>query len=67
MGERTLNAVEVADAIRKPSFELQQAAINAGFGSVRDWVLTQCIDEIRVLKLRIDRLEADAGMLDAQG
>lgn len=74
MSERTLEASEVAAGLRKPSFELQQAALKAGFGSVRDWMLAQCIDEIRVLKLRVeqlelesDRLAAECGMFGAQG
>lgn len=60
MSERTLESFEIDDAIRRPSFEMQQAAIAAGYGSVRDWALTQCIEEIRLLKGRCDALEADA-------
>lgn len=67
MTERTLEANTIADAIRRPSFEMQQAALAAGYSSVRDWALAQCVDEIRLLKLRVDALEADGGVVDAQG
>lgn len=60
MSERTLSAVEVSDAIRKPSFELQQAAIVAGYASVRDFVLAEAVEEIRRLKGRVESLEAFA-------
>lgn len=57
MTDRTLEATTIADAIRRPSFEMQEAALQAGYGSVRDWALAQCVDEIRLLKERLDRLE----------
>lgn len=59
MTERTLSDVEVSAAIRKPSFEMQQAAIVAGYASVRDLILAECVEEIRALKDRIEILEAE--------
>lgn len=67
MSERTL---ESFPTLRSPSFEVQQAAIAAGYTSVRDWMLDQCIAEIRLLKQRVDGLEQETAPLevvDAEG
>jgi hypothetical protein len=56
MRERTLDSFP--ETLRKPTFEMQQAAIAEGYGSVRDWALDQCIVEIRALKARVDALES---------
>ena len=67
MSERTL---ESFPTLRSPSFEVQQAAIQAGYTSVRDWMLDQCIAEIRLLKKRVEQLEQDVApleVIDAEG
>jgi hypothetical protein len=56
MRERTLDSFP--ETLRSPSFEMQEAALAEGYGSVRDWALDQCIAEIRALKARVDALEA---------
>jgi hypothetical protein len=57
--ERTLGNFDDTSSVRRPSYEMQQAAMIAGYGSVRDWALDQCIEEIRMLKDRVADLEAD--------
>lgn len=54
---RTLLDYEARPGVRKPSFEMQQMAMAEGYGSVRDWVLDQCVHEIRALKERVEALE----------
>lgn len=54
-----MSAAEIKEAIRRPTFELQEAALAAGYASVRDFVLAECVDEIRLLKARVDGLEED--------
>lgn len=56
MSGRTLS--EFPETLRSPSFEMQQEALAAGYGSVRDWALDQCITEIRTLKARVDALDS---------
>lgn len=69
MTDRTLQANEIAEAIRRPTYEMQEAALAAGYASVRDWALVQCVEEVRALKARVDALEQDVapheGVLDA--
>lgn len=66
MSDRTLESFEF-DMVRRPSYEMQQAALIAGYGSVRDWALDQCIQEIRELKRRVADLEGVEGeLVDAQ-
>jgi hypothetical protein len=56
MSDRTLDSFP--QTVRKPSYEMQRAAMEAGYDSVRDWALDQCIVEIRALKARVDALES---------
>jgi hypothetical protein len=62
MPDRTLDSF--TDTMRKPSYEMQQAALAAGYGSVRDWALEQCIAEIRLLKERVDALESGGEIVE---
>lgn len=64
MSERTL---ESFPTLRSPSFEVQQAALAAGYTSVRDWMLDQCVREIRLLKARVDGLEEDVAPVEVLG
>lgn len=67
MTDRTLDATTIAEAIRRPSFEMQQAALAAGYASVRDWALSQCVEEIRLLNQRVDQLEDDGEVVVVDG
>jgi hypothetical protein len=57
MMPRTLGGRGPVGAVRRPSFEMQQAALEAGYESVRDWVIDQCVEQILELKERVDDLE----------
>lgn len=51
MSERTLESYDLD--LRRPTYEMQRAALAGGYSNVRDWVLDSLIKDVRELQEQV--------------